>query len=228
MFHDALAASWNGHYARGGFRKRLALVRQILAQVVRPADRWLDAGCGAGVLTLELSRLGATGVAVDGSAHMIDAAVREASTLAGGFAFVRIQCLARLDLPAAAFDGILCSSVIEYVDDVDRVLLEFNRVLRVGGNLILSVPNAHSLVRVTQKGLRCLAAFISKEPFAYLAVSIHDFKKEEIVTRLSCCGFRVRSVQRLIHPPRGLSSLVPAALFFIVAEKAPDGSSATN
>lgn len=46
-FHDALANSWNDNYQRGGFKKRLAFVRELLLPVVIPGQYWLDAGCGA-------------------------------------------------------------------------------------------------------------------------------------------------------------------------------------
>ena len=78
-FHEGLAVSWNNKYKRGGFKKRLALFRRVLSRVVLPGEHWLDAGCGAGILTLEMSGLGATGLAVDGSQQMIEAAVRHAA-----------------------------------------------------------------------------------------------------------------------------------------------------
>ena len=43
-------------------------------------------------------------------------------------------------------DGVLCSSVLEYVSDVDTCLKEFARVLRPAGLLLVSVPNRHSIV----------------------------------------------------------------------------------
>ena len=74
-----------------------------------PAKKWLDAGCGAGILTLELSRLGATGLAVDASQSMVDAAIRAIGPLAKTFAFAKVTSITSIDVAAGTFDGVLCS-----------------------------------------------------------------------------------------------------------------------
>jgi len=67
QFHDKLARSWNEGYERGGFKKRLAFVRRIISDAVIAGENWLDAGCGAGILALELAACGAHGIAIDGN-----------------------------------------------------------------------------------------------------------------------------------------------------------------
>src|ERR1017187_3215937 len=113
-FHDGLANSWNDNYLRGGFKKRLAFIRQFISPFVVPGQHWLDAGCGGGILTLDLARLGARGLAVDGSQEMIDAAIRQIGPISDKFAFRRIVSISSIDVTDASFDVALCSSVIEY------------------------------------------------------------------------------------------------------------------
>jgi SAM-dependent methyltransferase len=44
------------------------------------------------------------------------------------------------DLPSAAFDVVLCMSVLEHLDDDRAALAEMRRVLAPGGTLIINVP----------------------------------------------------------------------------------------
>ena len=52
------------------------------------------------------------------------------------------------ELEAESFDVILCHNVLEYVEDREEVLMEFNRLLKVGG--ILSVVKHNRAGRVMQ------------------------------------------------------------------------------
>jgi SAM-dependent methyltransferase len=51
-----------------------------------------------------------------------------------------IASLADLPLADASFDAVLCTQVLEHVDDPAAVLAELHRVLRPGGGLWLTVP----------------------------------------------------------------------------------------
>lgn len=220
VFHGALADTWNGNYRQGGFRRRLEFVRGLLASAVKPGSRWLDAGCGAGTLSVELARLGATGEGVDGSDAMIASALRESAARAPGFSFRRIGTLACLDLPDAAFDGALCSSVIEYVEEPGKALSELYRVLKPGGILILSVPNRLSPIRAGQRSARKAARIFGRDPFPYLGVSINDYSRRTLKTLIAEPGFRDPSIagfDPLI--PRTAWPIWPPALFFLMARK---------
>lgn len=48
--------------------------------------------------------------------------------------------ITRMDLPDGSFDGIICSHVLEHVDNDIRALQECARVLRPGGWALLNVP----------------------------------------------------------------------------------------
>jgi SAM-dependent methyltransferase len=51
-------------------------------------------------------------------------------------------------LETGAYEGIICSSVVEFVPDAAVLLGNFSRALRPGGTLILSYSNKYSLWRV--------------------------------------------------------------------------------
>jgi SAM-dependent methyltransferase len=220
QFHDRLANSWNDNYQRGGFKKRLVFVRRLIFPFVVPGQYWLDAGCGGGILTLEISKLGARGLAVDGSTEMIHAAIRKVAPLTDGFTFQKIASISSIDVAEGTFDGVLCSSVVEYVDSIDEALFELNRVLKIGGKLILSVPNKNSLIRRVQKLIRRGGRAMGLDLFPYLGVSINDISRVDLIRRLDRCGFLALTLEGF-DPiwPRTLIGVLPPALYFVVAEK---------
>jgi len=172
------------------------------------------------VLTLEISKLGARGLAVDGSREMINAAISQVGPLSDRFTFEKIASISSINAAEASFDGVLCSSVVEYVDSIDEVLSEFNRVLKMGGKLILSVPNKNSLVRRIQKLIRHCGLSIGLDLFPYLSVSMNDFAKGDLIQRLSGCGFLALTLEGF-DPiiPKAFNKVLPPALYFVVAEK---------
>jgi arsenite methyltransferase len=113
-------------------------VRAALAP--RPGERILDVGSGPGFLAAEIAQdVGAAGLVhgVDPSAAMLDIARRRAS--AGDAAPLRFGPGAADALPLAdgTFDAVVCTQVLEYVDDVAAALAEMRRVLRPGGRLLV-------------------------------------------------------------------------------------------
>lgn len=63
----------------------------------------------------------------------------------------------------ASFDAVLCTQVLEHVENVEHVLSEIHRVLKPGGVLLASVPFAynehghpHDYRRLSVNGARCL------------------------------------------------------------------------
>ena len=95
----------------------------------------LDAGCGEGVLVEEYAdRLRIEGIDANYSSERVKAG-----------------SLTALPYPDATFDRALCLDVLEHLtfEEQPRALAELRRVLRPGGELLVSVPNlAHLQSRV--------------------------------------------------------------------------------
>lgn len=124
----------NAHYERP---EMLRLVGDVRGRHV------LDAGCGSGPLTAALRDRGAVVTGFDGSPAMIDLARRRL----GDGVPLHVADLARpLPFPDGAFDDVVASLVLHYLEDWVAPLTEVRRVLRPGGRLILSVN--HPTVRV--------------------------------------------------------------------------------
>lgn len=195
QFHENIARNWRAGYASGSFKHRLELFNAILDRSVTVGQLWLDLGCGSGVLTSELVRRGARVVAVDGSPSMLEAARLALDTTAGELITFRqgdVQDLSWSE--PCTFDGVLCSSVVEYVDDQDVLIEQVGRVLKVNGLLIISMPPAKSLVRTAQKLLRLLFKLIGKDRYAYLEVSRFEIDPGTVVGWLQEVNLRIDRV----------------------------------
>ena len=130
-YHRSLDPGWD-YYPT--YLAKIEHVRRYL-NALPLQSRVLDAGCGEGVLVDEYSaRLEMTGLDPNYSAPRITNG-----------------SLTRLPFPDAAFDAVLCLDVLEHLAYADqpRALAEMHRVLRAGGELLVSVPNlAHLQSRV--------------------------------------------------------------------------------
>jgi ubiquinone/menaquinone biosynthesis C-methylase UbiE len=142
-YYDAFAVSYDAENTTSllnEFYERPAIL--ALAGDVS-GRRILDAGCGAGPLSAALRDRGAITTGFDGSPAMI-ALARERL---GDDADLHVADLAE-PLPFAddAFDDIVASLVLHYLEDWSDPLSELRRVVKPGGRVILSVN--HPLVRV--------------------------------------------------------------------------------
>jgi ubiquinone/menaquinone biosynthesis C-methylase UbiE len=107
----------------------------------------LDAGCGSGPLSAALRDRGAIVAGFDKSAAML----RLARKRLGPDTDLRVADLGQpLPYPDAAFDDVVASLVLHYLEDWTAPLAELRRVLRPSGRLIASVNHpilGHPLVR---------------------------------------------------------------------------------
>ena len=146
-FHDERASSWSAGYHRSDhFRRRARDWKAVIDAYLARDMRVLDAGCGAGDLSLLAARRGATLTCVDASPAMVGEARRTLSGLSPTPTFHRAD-VRHLPLSDGSYDAVMASSVLEYVAPLDAALMEFRRVLRPDGLLLCSLPNRKSLYR---------------------------------------------------------------------------------
>ncbi len=191
-YHRELAVGWEQRYQKPAFKDRLRAVEECLAGHDLHGQHWLDAGCGSGTLARYLLEAGASVVGVDAAEEMItlahelasqhvakqdvlkhDAAMHNEPT--PQLRFEHIATIAHLPGADQSLDGILCSSVLEYVPDPAACLAEFARVIRPRGLLVVSVANRNSIVRKAQIATHRLGRVLGQRWCAFLDYSHNDF-----------------------------------------------------
>ena len=220
-YHDTIAAEWDELYRSGGFQRRAAMIEAFLSRLPLRGQRWLDAGCGSGYFSRRLVEGGAKVRGLDASTAMIEAARAHAQTVdPQQLHFEHVSTIETLDEKDASYDGILCLSVLEYLDAPEATLGEFARVLRPGGHLLLSLPQRSSLVRQLQQKLRGVGSTFGRDWCSYLSVSKNAYEMAELHAILKRAGFEARHL-REFDPilPETLVGLLPGSLLFVLAQR---------
>jgi 2-polyprenyl-6-hydroxyphenyl methylase/3-demethylubiquinone-9 3-methyltransferase len=124
---------------------RLAFVRDRLAadpRALRPLAglRLLDLGCGAGLLSEPLARMGATVVGADASAGAL-AVARDHAAAQGLAIDYRETTAEALQAAGESFDAVLALEVVEHVADPAAFLASACALVRPEGQLLLSTLN---------------------------------------------------------------------------------------
>lgn len=135
--------------AHNDFR-RIALTQILLPLISGP--RVLDVGCGMGFMSEALVRAGRDVVPLDIELSLVQRTTRRIDsyvphgngTLYAGYA---------VPFADASFDTLVCLDVIEHVEDDARLVQEFQRVLRPGGQLVLTVPALQMLYGQRDKNI---------------------------------------------------------------------------
>jgi 2-polyprenyl-6-hydroxyphenyl methylase/3-demethylubiquinone-9 3-methyltransferase len=100
----------------------------------------LDAGCGAGIATEQLSRLGAATTGIDAAERNVMVARHHAER--SGYAVDYRHALPeQLVAEQKQFDAVLSLEVVEHVADVDAFLQALARLVRPGGVLVIGTLN---------------------------------------------------------------------------------------
>jgi 2-polyprenyl-3-methyl-5-hydroxy-6-metoxy-1,4-benzoquinol methylase len=222
-FHEALAPSWNdGYEARSSFRRRARFVEQMLGGRVAAGSHWLDVGCGSGVFARALAAAGAAVTGVDAAPAMLEAAQKSRAIPAPAITYQLVRTVETLPFSQASFDGVICLSVLEYLEDPLSALYELHRVLRPDGMALTSVPNRWSFVRGVQRSARAIAGALGGNAFPYLGVSRFAFTRSSLVAMLNTAGFAVETVEGFRGlSPRALGDWTPADLLFALGRPAP-------
>ena len=124
---------------------RSASIRRYFTAVVtpllRPTDRVLDVGCGAGVFLPVIAPL--CGELTGTEAAPAFVATARQVVAAHGLTNTRVveALIERLPAPDHAFDVVLAVDVLHHLTDLEASLEEIDRVLKPGGRFVIFEPN---------------------------------------------------------------------------------------
>ena len=157
----------------------------------------LDVGCGAGLLTEAIARLGAKVTGIDASPQLIDGARQHAAAMGLEIDY-RAGDVQALD---GKFDLITCMEVIEHVTEPAAFVRALAGRVTAGGLLIMSTPNATSWSR--------LMMITVAEGLGRIPKGTHDFEKfiapERMKVLLADADLRCLDVEGIAwSPTRGL------------------------
>lgn len=119
--------------------KRESDYLRFMTLSAEPTGKLLDVGCGGGRL---LNRMKKRGWQVEGTDFDEQAAQRVSSRYG---IKTHVGDLPQCQLAANSFDAITMSQAIEHLYDPKATLRECLRILKPGGLLVMTTPNAHSI-----------------------------------------------------------------------------------
>lgn len=136
----------------------------------------LDVGCGGGMFSEALARLGCEVTGIDPSAKSVEAGRAHATSAGLDITYEHARG-EQLPFDDGQFDLVVCCDVLEHVDDLDAVMSETSRVLRAGGLYLFDTVNRTwvsklfviqlfqewSWTRLVPRGLHDWARFIRPE-----------------------------------------------------------------
>jgi len=127
-------------FERVADRKRIDFITDFLKSSLPANASVLDVGCGNGVISRHLGRFGFRVTGIDVS----EKAIEKAQSL-NQFSNVKFMVKSAEDLIAEGirYDAIICSEVLEHLNDPDALLDVLNKSLSRNGKLIITVPNGN-------------------------------------------------------------------------------------
>jgi SAM-dependent methyltransferase len=158
--------------------------RALLLDEVRPGERVLDLGCGAGAFLTVLRDVGAEPV----GAEIAEAAAQRARST--GVEVRLLEPDGSLPFGHGAFDLVWCSEVLEHIPDVGHALLEVRRVLERGGRLLATVPY-HGRAQAA-----ALALTRFERHFDPLGQHVRFFTRRSLADTLEASGFGPVAIRR--------------------------------
>ncbi|MCD1634116.1 bifunctional 2-polyprenyl-6-hydroxyphenol methylase/3-demethylubiquinol 3-O-methyltransferase UbiG [Martelella mediterranea] len=209
-FSKMAAEWWNPHGKFKPLHKfnpvRISYIREKACghfgrdeKLARPLEglRVLDVGCGGGLLSEPMARMGASVVGIDPAEKNIGIARTHAAE-SGAPVDYRAVTAEKLAEEGESFDIVLNMEVVEHVADVDFFLTTCASLVKPGGMMFVATIN-----RTLKAG--ALAIFAAERVLRWLPPGTHQYEKlvrpEEIETPLKASGMTPVERQGVFYSP---------------------------
>ncbi len=130
----------------------------------------LDLGCGGGLVSVPLCKLGANVSGIDASPNNIDVANNYALEQNLKITYIHTTIERLCEDSVKKFDTILCLELIEHVDNVPEFVGNIAKLLKPGGMIILS-----TLSRTIKSYI--LSIMVAEYVLGWIPKNTHDYKK---------------------------------------------------
>jgi ubiquinone/menaquinone biosynthesis C-methylase UbiE len=154
QYFSSVATTYNeNNYVLAGTRGKYADVLRrhsyILEMIQGLNGKALEVGCGTGEMLCALLERNFEVVGLDMAAGMIEASrSRVKGRFAGKSVDLVVGDVENLGFGHAEFDLVIAAGVIEYLESEEKAIRDFERILKPGGVVILSVRNKLNLSRM--------------------------------------------------------------------------------
>jgi 2-polyprenyl-3-methyl-5-hydroxy-6-metoxy-1,4-benzoquinol methylase len=128
----------NGYHNKLGFSHSINLIEKGIKKYIKDGRSILDVGCSSGTALQYLEENGYQASGIDISNNAIELAIKY------GAKDCKVSQSHSIDYPNDKFHGILCTDVLEHVDEsnINETFREFNRV---------TLPKAHIFLKIALK-----------------------------------------------------------------------------
>ncbi len=167
--------------------------------------RVLDLGCGGGLLSERFAGAASAVTGIDLSPLAIETAKKHREVTGGECLEIDYRLVALSDLKKEKpekFDVVVCSEVLEHVDDLTGLIKDASSLLKENGLFFFSTINK------TLKS-RFLAIFVAEDLLGMLPQGTHDFERfirpSELVRHFGECGVEVTELKGISYNPLKLA-----------------------
>lgn len=135
---------------------------------IKPDSRVLDEGCGWGYLVMLLAQQGHRAIGIDLDKMQLDVAreIAEYNKISANFLYMDAK---QTNFSNGEFDIVIQMEALEHMgDDWNRSIKEISRILKDGGQLVLSTPNTKGIAQIVKSFLTRFKYFLkfwTKEEF---------------------------------------------------------------
>ena len=219
-WHSAIAERFDAGYARSSaFKERLRIWSGLIDRHAPRDGQVLDAGCGSGIMATIAASRARRVVGFDASAEMIRIARTRRQSLGASNIEFRSGAVGDASVIAGGpFDLVLCSSVLEYVENYWQAFDWLLTATAPEGVLVFSLPSGGSLYRRVERGVFA----ITGKP-AFLAHVRNSPRRAEVVRGLAERGLEILFIRSyglpagIAGPVRALRLETAVAPLFVIA-----------